>query len=216
MNLIYKQLPFIKGFIISVGFSLILLLIRIIKTDSVFFLFLVWNLFLACIPYGITFLLSIRKIKNIFFWLGFIIWLVFLPNSPYILTDLQHIRISTLQSVWFDVLLILSFAVNGAIIGFTSLQMMQELLRERVSKKATNIIIHVTLLLCGFGIYLGRILRWNSWDIIQNPLGILSDILKRFIFPIEHINTWSFTIGFGGFLMIMYHFIQQYNKNRQQ
>ena len=215
MNTVYKQLPFIKGFTISVGFSLFLLLIRIIKTDSVFFLFLVWNLFLAFIPYLITFLLSLRKVNRFVFWTGFTIWLVFLPNSPYILTDLQHIRLSTLQSVWFDVLLILSFAVNGAIIGFVSLFMMRELLRKRISKSATNFIIYTTLLLCGFGIYLGRILRWNSWDIIQNPIGILSDVAKRFLFPTEHINTWSFTIGFGGFLIIMYHLIQHYQKNNK-
>ncbi len=214
MNKIYKQMPFIKGFTASASFGLLLLLIRIMKTDSVFFLFLVWNLFLACIPYGITILLSLGKIHRIVFWLGFITWLTFLPNSPYILTDLQHIRLSTLQSVWFDVLLILSFAINGMIIGFASLQMMQKLLRERLSKQTTNIITYTILLLCGLGIYLGRVLRWNSWDILQNPIGILSDIVKRILFPVEHINTWAFTIGFGGFLIITYQLIQYHQEKR--
>ncbi|MBQ4822210.1 DUF1361 domain-containing protein [Aquimarina sp. MMG016] len=214
MNTIYKQLPFIKGFAAALAFSFILLFIRIIKTDSIFFMFLVWNLFLACIPYGITFLLSIKKVNKILFWLGFVIWLAFLPNSPYILTDLQHIRLSTLTSVWFDVLLILSFAINGLIIGFASLQLMQNLLRERFSIKITNFITYITLLLCGFGIYLGRVLRWNSWDILQDPIGILSDILKRILFPIEHLNTWAFTIGFGGFLIITYHLIQYHQEKK--
>ncbi len=212
MEIVHKQLPFIKGFTTAVAFSLLLLLIRIIKTDSTYYLFLVWNLFLACLPYAIALILSLRKTNHFIFWLAFIVWLVFLPNSPYILTDLQHIRLSTLQSVWFDVLLILSFAINGLIIGFASLWIMQKLLRDRFSKGATNFIINIILLLCGFGIYLGRILRWNSWDILQNPIGILSDIFKRILFPIEHINTWSFTIGFGGFLIITYRLIQQYQK----
>ncbi|WP_281990103.1 DUF1361 domain-containing protein [Aquimarina aggregata] len=214
MNTIYKQLPFIKGFTISVGFSFILLLIRIIKTDSIYYLFLVWNLFLACIPYLVTFLLGIKTTNRFVFWLGFTIWLAFLPNAPYILTDLQHIRISTLQTIWFDVLLILSFAINGMIIGFVSLQMMQKLLQAQFSKLKTHIIINATLLLCGFGIYLGRVLRWNSWDILQNPLAILSDIFKRVLFPIEHINTWAFTIGFGFFLIITYRLIQYCQENK--
>ncbi|WP_109851770.1 DUF1361 domain-containing protein [Aquimarina sp. AU58] len=212
MNIIEKQIPFIKLFTFSVTFSLLLLAIRILKTESSFYLFLVWNLFLACIPYGITILLSIRKTNQIIFWLGFVIWLLFLPNSPYILTDLQHIRLSNLQSVWFDVLLILSFAINGLIIGFASLWMMQTLLLEKFSKKITNLFSYCILLLCGFGIYLGRVLRWNSWDILQNPSGILSDILKRVLFPAQHINTWAFTIGFGGFLIITYRMIQHYQE----
>ncbi len=212
MEIVHKQLPFIKGFTTAVAFSLLLLLIRIMKTDSTYYLFLVWNLFLACLPYAIALILSLRKTNHLVFWLAFIVWLVFLPNSPYILTDLQHIRLSTLQSVWFDVLLILSFAINGLIIGFASLWIMQKLLRDRFSKGITNFFINIILLLCGFGIYLGRVLRWNSWDILQNPMGILSDIFKRVLFPIEHINTWSFTIGFGGFLIITYRLIQQYQK----
>ncbi len=213
-NMLYKQIPFIKSFIISVVFSHILLLTRIIKTDSLFYLFLVWNLFLAGIPYAITILLSIRKVKNIVFWFGFIIWLIFLPNSPYILTDLQHIRLSTLQSVWFDVLLILSFAINGMIIGFASLRIMQKLLQNKFSKQITNYLTYLILLLCGFGVYLGRVLRWNSWDILQNPIGIISDIFKRVLFPLEHINTWAFTLGFGGFLIITYQLIQYYQEKK--
>ncbi|MBW1294930.1 DUF1361 domain-containing protein [Aquimarina litoralis] len=214
MNYLQKQLPFIKGYCIAVFFSLILLFIRVAKLDSNFFLFLIWNLFLACIPYGITMLLSFEKIhKNRFlFGIGFISWLAFLPNAPYILTDLQHIRLSTLHSVWFDVLLILSFAINGLIIGFASLRTMQELLKKHFSNKTTSLIIHVVLLLCGFGIYMGRILRWNSWDLLQNPTHILGDIFRRIISPIEHINTWAFTIGFGGFLIITYHLIRHYQK----
>jgi len=214
MNTINQQLPFIKGFSISVLFSILLLLIRVSKVESYFFLFLIWNLFLACIPYGITTILSFNKIhqNRFLFGIGFICWLAFLPNAPYILTDLQHIRLSTLQSVWFDVLLILSFAINGLIVGFASLRTMQGLLQKHFSKKTTNLITYLTLLLCGFGIYMGRILRWNSWDLIQNPMDVLGDIFQRIIFPIEHINTWAFTIGFGSFLIITYRLIQHYQK----
>jgi len=210
MNTIYKQVPFIKGISIAIAFSITLLLIRVIKVESNFFIFLVWNLFLACIPYGITTLLSFKKIHENRFLFG-----IGLPNAPYILTDLQHIRHSSLRSIWFDVLLILSFAINGLILGFASLRTMQKLLLQQFSKKISNTIIHLVLILCGFGIYLGRILRWNSWDIIQHPMDILGDIAKRFLFPLEHIQTWSFTIGFGGFLIITYHLFQYYQKENK-
>jgi len=216
MNYLSKYFRFLKGFTIAIMFSFILLAIRILNVESTFFAFLVWNLFLACIPYGITLLLSFQKIQNnhFLFWSGFLAWLVFLPNSPYILTDIQHIRVSTLQSIWFDVLLILSFAINGLIIGFASIQIMQELLKQRISPRLTRLIISCTFLLCGFGIYLGRILRWNSWDILMHPLDILGDIAKRLLFPIQHIHTWVFTIGFGGFLIITYHLVEYYQERK--
>lgn len=146
-----QQSKFIKRFVISAAFSMLLLLIRIIKTDSVFFIFLVWNLFLASIPYAITLLLSLKKFHPIIFWPLFGVWILFLPNSPYLLTDLQHLRISNLSSIWFDVLLLISFAFNGLIIGFTSLQMMQSLLFQYCSKKIANGMVYMSFILCGFG-----------------------------------------------------------------
>lgn len=204
MYIFNQQSKFIKRFTVSVAFGFLLLLIRVIKTDSIFFIFLVWNLFLASIPYGITFLLSLKRFHSLIFWPLFSVWLLFLPNSPYILTDLQHLRISNLSSIWFDVLLLLSFAFNGLIIGFTSLQMMQSLLYQYCSKKVANGMIYISFILCGFGIYLGRVLRWNSWDILQDPLGIVADVAKRILLPIKHIDTWAFTLGFGIFLAITY------------
>ncbi len=214
---------FLKNLVYAVAFSLLLLCIRVISLGSGLFLFLVWNFFLAAIPYAITCVLRFSVIRDsrLLFWLGFCIWLAFLPNAPYILTDLQHLTISTLQFIWFDVLLILSFAINGLLIGFASLRMMQELLLHRFSKKITNAIIHSALLLCGFGIYLGRIVRWNSWDVIQHPIDLLGDIATRILFPIAHIETWAFTMGFGGFLIICYQFTfvgitnDEYHRNKK-
>ncbi|MEW7280555.1 DUF1361 domain-containing protein [Aquimarina sp. 2201CG1-2-11] len=204
MNTANKPHYFIKEHSIAIAFSFALLLIRYLKTDSFFYLFLVWNLFLACIPYLISIIATFKKGNRFIFWSCFIIWLLFLPNSPYILTDFQHIRTSTISSIWFDVLLILSFAINGLLIGFSSLHIMQSMMNERFSKKVTNYMIYIVLLLCGFGIYLGRVLRWNSWDILQDPIGLLSDIAKRILFPTQHIETWVFTLGFGTFLILTY------------
>ncbi|MBP2832191.1 DUF1361 domain-containing protein [Aquimarina sp. U1-2] len=210
----YTYLPFIKNFSVAIIFTFILLLARIITTDSFLYLFLIWNLFLACIPYFITLLLHYFVNRKNLFWLGFCIWLAFLPNAPYILTDIQHIKQSTLPSIWFDVLLILSFAINGMIIGFASLQMMQKLLKQRLPHRVVTIVVHFILLLCGLGIYLGRILRWNSWDIIQNPVDITGDIIKRVLSPLYYIDTWMFTAGFGGFLILTYRLLEYYRETK--
>lgn len=217
MNALYTHLSFLKLFALAVIFSFALLFIRILKTDSILYIFLIWNLFLACIPYAITIVLGYSKVhkNNFLFWSGFVIWLVFLPNSPYILTDLQHIRLSTLAPIWFDVLLILSFAVNGLIIGFASLRNIQHILKTRFSATTTSIITYIILLLCGFGIYLGRVLRWNSWDVINNPSAILYDISQRILHPTAYIHTWSFTIGFGSFLILTYYLIHQYQGHKK-
>ncbi|MFC5046793.1 DUF1361 domain-containing protein [Aquimarina hainanensis] len=212
-----KDISFIRLFTITSCFSFALLMLRIVKTSSPFFLFLVWNLFLASIPYFITLLLKTERLRKnkLFLIIGFTIWLAFLPNAPYIVTDLQHIRISSLDSIWFDVLLLLSFAINGLIIGFAALKNMQEILRHHLPKKIITIATYIIFLLCGFGVYLGRVLRWNSWDIMTNPLAIVTDISRRIIYPISYINTWGFTICFGTFLILLYH-ITSFLNNKQQ
>jgi len=81
--------------ILSISFGLLLLLLRIKITDNLYYTFLVWNLFLAAIPYTITQTLKrftwlqYSKIASI---LSFIVWLLFLPNSPYIITDITHLQ----------------------------------------------------------------------------------------------------------------------------
>lgn len=209
MNTLYTYSTFIKKFSLAVCFSVLLLAIRIVKTDSIYFTFLVWNLFLACIPFAISVMLRLWKAPKLIFWTIFCIWLLFLPNAPYIITDLQHLRRSTSHIVWFDALLVLSFACNGLVIGFVSLQMMQQELQRFLSKKRSQLFTWGILLLCGFGIYLGRVLRWNSWDILDHPLDLAGDIAKRILFPNQHQETWAFTLGFGVFLILLYQLLYQ-------
>ncbi|MBF4983084.1 DUF1361 domain-containing protein, partial [Nonlabens mediterrranea] len=79
--------------------SIMLLAVRMKITHDFYMLFLVWNLFLALLPYGISlwFETSIASAFStvIIRWFTvpvFIIWLLVLPNAPYIITDLIHIR----------------------------------------------------------------------------------------------------------------------------
>lgn len=185
--------------------SVILLMIRVKMTHSFFFMFLVWNLFLAVIPYTITtYLLTRIKIKKFLLLFWFSVWLLFLPNAPYIITDLFHLRLSNPSIIWLDVLVISSFASSGLLLFYLSITDMKQLLIKYMSAKKTTMIIPFIIYLSSFGMYLGRFLRYNSWEIIQNPQTLFTDIYNIIINPSEHLTAWLFTIGFGTFLTITY------------
>ncbi|MCD4791825.1 MAG: DUF1361 domain-containing protein [Bacteroidales bacterium] len=123
--------------IISVGtFAVLLLAFRIHKTDSVHFIFLMWNIFLAGIPWVISSLFilypKLQK-KTILILTAGIIWLVFIPNTFYILTDLFHLNYKNLAPIWFDLVLIFSFAWAGLMLGFSSLKDVELILSEKIN-----------------------------------------------------------------------------------
>jgi uncharacterized membrane protein len=182
-------------------------LFRFIYTDTKVFLFLNWNLFLAFIPWALTSLVIIKpKFQKSRLTLIVLLgtWLLFFPNAPYILTDLFHLRLKSAMPIWFDLILILSFAWTGLLFGFLSLWDIEKLLRNFM-KRTSVIIISVGLLFIGsFGIYVGRFLRWNSWDILTEPFKLIYDIGDRFINPFEHPRTWGMTIFMGLFLNMIY------------
>ena len=180
---------------------------RLIWSDTNTFLFLNWNLFLALIPWALTSLSlikpNIQKSKIIVFILVGS-WLLFFPNAPYILTDLFHLRMKTSMPIWFDLVLILSFAWTGLLFGFLSLWDIERIMKKSIKPAHVTIISVILLFISSFGIYIGRYLRWNSWDIIQEPLNLIYDIGDRIINPFAHPRTWGMTIAMGLFLNIIY------------
>lgn len=199
----YRE-TFYLSIIIASCFSLSIF--RLIYSDSKLFLFLNWNLLLAFIPYCLSSLM-IKKPKwqrkrSIFLLL--LIWLLFFPNAPYILTDLFHLRVSSAMPIWFDLVLILSFAWAGLFLGFLSLWDIELILQKWIKKKWVTLISVSLLFIGSFGIYLGRYLRWNSWDIIREPFELIYDISDRLINPFHHPQTWGMTLFMGLFLNMIY------------
>jgi uncharacterized membrane protein len=189
--------------IICLGLSLF----RISISHSNMFLFLNWNLFLAFIPWALSSLLVIYpkiQTKKRAVILLLTVWLLFFPNAPYILTDLFHLRIVNSMPVWFDLILVLSFAWAGLMFGFMSLWDIEKILEGYINKKLIPIVTSVLLLVGSFGIYIGRYLRWNSWDIIQEPLALIYDVGDRFINPFDHLRTWGVTLFMWLFLSLVY------------
>ncbi|MEW4922940.1 DUF1361 domain-containing protein [Algibacter sp. 2305UL17-15] len=188
---------------VSMLFSIVLLMVRMKLTHSFFYLFLVWNLFLAAIPFAITtYLVSLPKLNKFVLALWFSVWLLFLPNAPYIVTDLLHLKISNTSFLWLDILVVLSFAFNGLILFFISLKDMKAILASFISKAKTDYLTTFIFFLTGFGVYLGRFLRYNSWEILSNPKYLFVDITTIVLQPFSNQEAWLFTILFGAFLSI--------------
>ena len=196
-----------KKIIIPVGFTLSLLIIRIIVSNELTYIFLAWNLFLAWIPFVLSQRLSHtnNRLKILFITA---LWLLFLPNAPYIITDFLHLKQRIPVPYWYDILLLFSAALNGLLLGLSSLLTVEKFLLKRYGSKISAIIILCSFFLCAFGVYIGRYLRWNSWDIIVNPGSVTGDILDRVFNPFDHFGTWAVTILFGSFFYVMYYSIK--------
>ena len=156
-----------------------LLLARILYLGHWRQLYLAWNLFLAWIPL----LLALVAARAIFaapsHRVGGVVtgaaWLCFFPNAPYILTDCVHLLRSG-SLFWVDLVLILLFALTGLVVGFCSLFLMQTAVARRWGWPAGWLFAAGVTALSGFGIYVGRFWRWNSWDMLLNPVDVLADV----------------------------------------
>ncbi|PKG51104.1 DUF1361 domain-containing protein [Olleya sp. 1-3] len=199
----------ISVLILLSAFSILLLLFRIKLTQSHYFLFLVWNLFLAGIPYAITsYLKTLKHINTLSLLIIGSVWLVFLPNAPYIITDLFHLRYSSAHLVWLDTLIIIMFAITGLILFYKSVLSMESIIKTYVEKRVVAFMLPVLFILVGFGVYLGRFLRFNSWEIINKPWTIITTISEILTHPRTHSAAWFFTICFGLFLGVFYYAVK--------
>jgi len=204
---------------ISIVFSMALLIFRVYETNRITYGFLAWNLFLACIPYAVSTYLVVKEERLFSKWFIVplvLLWLLFFPNAPYILTDLIHLKARNGVPRWFDLTLLLSFAWNGLMLGYLSLIDIQQVVTRNINKAAGWVVAISSLALCSFGIYLGRFLRWNSWDIITSPRGLFEDILNRLTDPATYPVTYSITILFTVFLSLGYVLLTQLSSQQAE
>ncbi|RAJ28036.1 putative membrane protein [Gelidibacter algens] len=198
--------------ITSMALSIIILALRMKLNHSFFFLFLIWNLILALIPYLITTYLSSKAhINKWILGFGFCVWLLFLPNAPYILTDLLHLNALESRCIWLDVLVITSFACNGILLFYLSIFDMEVLLKRVLNDRILKYVLLSLFPLTSFGMYLGRFLRYNSWEILQNPFALFADIFDILVHPTDHLQAWVFTLTFAAFLGVGYWIFKGFN-----
>ncbi len=169
-------------------------------------LFLLWNLLLASVPLigsaGFERAMQSRRIIGSVASFG--LWLLFLPNAPYILTDLIHLSPRPGVPLWLALALLLSFAGAGTLLGYLSLATVQGAVTRRFGEVWGWLMASGSLLLCGFGIYVGRFLRWNSWDALTRPGTLFRALARQFVDAGPHPHPVPVTLIFGGGLLLGY------------
>lgn len=208
-----------QWFIMSCLFSFILLCARVIATGHIAFIFLLWNLLLAFIPYAVSHWLynNIHVRENRVKLSAVIVtWVLFIPNSFYILTDLFHLGQFASAPKWFDLLLILSFAWNGLLFGITSLRKMELILQSISGKKVSLLFVFSVMWLISFGIYVGRFLRYNSWDVIVQPFSLFGDIIDMLFHPFHNKMEWGMILCYAIFMSLLYITIKKMSESFNQ
>ena len=169
--------------------------------------FMLWNLFLAWIPFVLAWLLDaarrrgVRSLGSVVLGLA---WLLFFPNAPYIVTDFVHLRDPAAAPLWYDVVLIASFASTGMLLGFLSLSRVQQLVAEAAGAVLGWLVAAVALVLAAFGIFIGRFEVHNSWDVIVQPGPLARETWHELTSPAAYPRTLGVTASYAVFLILAY------------
>ena len=188
--------------------SVALVVARILSTGNLRYSFLVWNLLLAWLPLVFA-LLACEKFqtasaRNWRFLSLAGAWLLFFPNAPYIFTDLIHLTTRFYGPFWVDLTLILLCALTGLVLGFVSLYLMQSVVERMLGWPASWVFTAAVAALSGFGIYLGRFMRFNSWDVLFKPRQVYHGIGNWVADPLANKTSLAFPLLFGTFLFVTY------------
>jgi len=180
---------------------------RIAYSDSVRYTNLVWNLILAWIPFVLAYLAHALSWKKMLLYfvlpITAFLWLIFFPNAPYILTDLQHLVKETSSApLWYDVIVLIWFSWTGLLLGLVSLYLMHDIVQRKFGRWFGWTFVFTVSGMSSFGVYLGRFVRFNSWDLLDDPTEIVVTILGLAIDP--SLRLIAFTILFAVFYLFVY------------
>ena len=149
--------------------------------------------------------------------IGFL-WIIFFPNSFYLMTDIIHLGKGIRTApVWFDAISLLSYGICGLLFGIVSLKMMEEKACELFGRKRSAVVRVVFIYVSCFGIFLGRFLRWNTWDLLMNFFNLASDVAGLFFCLPKFLFVCKFTFVAGTFLNLLYIVLVHFNvKNLEE
>ena len=194
-----------KLLLLSVCFTMSLLLVRFFYAGTTDYRFYGWNTFLAAIPYLMsTQLIKCRRFGPAAICL-LVIWLLFFPNAPYIITDLLHYEERPPIPYWYDIILVVSAAWNGLILGLASLMNVEHFLSRYLRPLWLHACMALSFLLCGYGIFMGRFLRYNSWDVVSEPRELVYMSAHHVLLPQRYPKLWVFTVLFAMLLGVIYY-----------
>jgi uncharacterized membrane protein len=180
---------------------------RVAYSESERHIGLIWNLFLAWIPFILAYFaqaVSWRRV-SLYVVIPFVafLWLIFFPNAPYMLTDLQDLtRGNGGAPLWYDVIIVVWCSWTGMLLGVISLSLMHDIVQRTFGRTTGWIFVFGISALSSFGIYVGRFVRLNSWDILQDPAETAMDILGLVIDPSMRLA--AFTLLYAVFFIFVY------------
>jgi uncharacterized membrane protein len=216
-NFTYRNRHNIAVFILlnlACGACIALVGARVVYTDSTRHSGLIWNLFLAWIPFILAYFshaLSWNRMR-VFFVIPIIafLWLLFFPNAPYMLTDLQDLARGAGKDapLWYDVIIVVWCSWTGTLLGVISLYLMQDIIIRTFNRWVGWLFVFAISGLSSFGVYIGRFVRLNSWDILQNPAETAMVILGIVIDPSRRLAafTLAYTVFFLFIFILLYSF----------
>ena len=201
-----------RGIYIALGLqalvSVLFIFIEALLDNTNQMLFMIFNLFLAWVPLLIAFLLhNYLKKKPWTSTLGiflFITWLCFLPNSFYLVSDSVHLIDFNSPDILVSIVVFFLMAINGLIVGLCSIYLINIELNKRLKRNSSIFALMLIFLVCGFAVYLGRFLRFNSWDVITNPISLIFDVSNPIFDVHTQKNAITTTIGFFGIIGTSY------------
>lgn len=208
-----RHIPFRQGraallaLVLASALCAAMLLVRGLYLREVAFVAFLWNLFLAWVPVlaavPIYALCARGSRRPVLIGVLAIVWFLFFPNAPYIITDIEHLEPRPGVPYWYDMITIMSFALTGWFLGYLSLYLMQEIVRGWMGRWTSWFFALVMLALSSFGIYLGRFLRWNSWDVFLAPLSTIGRA-ARVADPGSNPAALAFSATFFAFSLVCY------------
>jgi uncharacterized membrane protein len=183
---------------------------RVLYSHNHHFQTLVWNLFLAWVPLVLSALIyrAFTRRGDVTRWIlvpGAIVWLLFFPNAPYIVTDLVHLgQYHDNVPGWYDVMLVAWFAWTGLLLGVVSLRLMQEIVEHARGSRVGWVFVILVTAAGSIGIYVGRFLRFNSWNVFQAPLTLVDTGWDEVTRPDAGELLLGFSILFGLLFLFVY------------
>lgn len=204
--------------VLMTNWSVGLLLVRMFVFRSSYYDFLLWNAFLAWVPIAMTLILFAymiekkKKMKAAVLSFIILIWIIFLPNAPYLLTDFVHFRARGIVPLWFDIFLVLSFTLLGLFQFEYSIIQMREIIKKQFKKNFYYFVVPVSIVLVSVGVYAGRFLRWNSWEVVTNPLSLIRETLMVFTTPYLLANAVSYIVAMTVFLSLFHYLVHAVGK----
>ncbi|MEM9072785.1 MAG: DUF1361 domain-containing protein [Myxococcota bacterium] len=186
----------LRSLALACSFAVAIFAARFLYTGHPTFGFLLWNLTLALVP-------VVLALPHRGGMLRFGIWLAFFPNAPYLVTDLVHLR-QRGAPLWFDVGLIAAFAWAGLLASCVALHPMRLRVERARGRRAGWVFVVVVAALSGFGIWIGRFARLNSWDVVTHPGQVVRAIAGPIFDPMNSGQPWAVTALFGAFVFVAY------------